>query len=108
MEDNAVGLCGLGRGGGGLWLFLPGLLDRTSDIGAIDFGSARKVEGFLRPGPLGRLRLIVEHVTAFDHEPGYLQHGETKDRGQDNRDDANVTKGFHAARPSDLLRSENA
>src|SRR3981189_1717614 len=108
MEDDAVRLCGLGRGSGRLWRFLLGLLDRTSDIGAIDFGSARKVEGFLRPGPLGGLRLIIEYVTAFDHEPRYLQHGETEDRGQDNWNDANVTKGFHAARPSDLLRSEKA
>src|SRR5262249_56306445 len=35
---------------------------------------------------------------------------ERKNRNQENRDNANVTKGFHAARPPDLLRlrSENA
>ncbi len=73
----------------------------------VDF-AAREIEGLLRPGLLGGLRLIVEHIAAIDHQAGDLQHGKAEDRDQDDRNDANVTEGFHAARPSDLLRSENA
>ena len=51
---------------------------------------------------------MVEDIAAIDHQTGDLEHGQAKDRDQDDRDNANVTEGFHAARPSDLLRSENA
>src|SRR5260370_25377413 len=86
--------------------FLLGfLLNRTRDDVS---GCPRKVEAFLRPGAFGRVRLLAHNVAAIDDESGDLPHGKAEDRSQDDGNDANVTEGFHAARPSDLLRSENA
>src|ERR1700730_15568066 len=112
MEHDAVGLgrrccdrrlCRL------VLLFLLRLVDRAGDVLSLEgFLASGKIQIVLRPGRSGRGRLIVEHVSAIDHEAGDLQHHEAEDRNQDYRYDANVTEGFHAARPSDLLRSENA
>src|ERR1700731_9302 len=93
---------------GGRLLFFGFLLDRPRNVRCVEFISAGGVEGFLRPGWFGRVRPVVEHITAVDHDPGDLQHGKAKGRNQDNRQHANVTEGFHAARLSALLGSENA
>src|SRR5262249_44444664 len=60
------------------------------------------------PGGLLCIRLIVEHIAAFEHEAGDLQHHEAEDRDQHDRNDADVTERFHAARPLALRRSEKA
>src|SRR5258708_13420014 len=106
--DDAVGFCRFRRGGGRFGGFFPGLfLNRSRDIRGVVL-AGWKVEGFLRPRAPGGLGLIVEYVAAIDHQTRDFQHGEAEDRDQHHRDDAYVAEGFHAARPSDLLRSENA
>src|SRR6266436_4583113 len=111
-----LGLCGgavelrrFRRGGGGRFggFLLGFFLNRTRDISGV-VPAGWKVEGFVRPRLPGGVRLTVEYVAAIDHQTRDLQHGQTEDRDQHDRNDSNVTEGFHAARPSNLLRSENA
>ena len=85
-------------------------MDRAGDVGRIGIlPAAGKLRVSCAQDLLGRLlRLVVEHIAAVDHEACDLQHRKAEDRDQDDRNDADVTKRFHAARPLDLLRSENA
>src|SRR5262245_14533833 len=55
-----------------------------------------------------RARLVVKHISAIDHEARDLQHGKAEDRDQHDRNDTDVAKRLHAARPLALRRSENA
>src|SRR3569832_197641 len=84
------------------------LIDRAGDVGCIGVAAAREVEGLLRPGRFACPGAIIEHVSAVEHQACNLHHRKAKARNQNNGKDANVTKRFHAARPLDLLRSENA
>src|SRR5262249_59631210 len=54
------------------------------------------------------VRLVVEHIAALEHEARDLQHNETEDRDQHDRNDADVTERLHAARPLAFRRSEKA
>src|SRR5262249_53232505 len=76
------------------------------DGGLLD--AAGEIQVFLRPRRLSPRRSIIEHIAAIEHEAGDLQHGKAADCDDDDRNDADVTKRFHAARPPDLRRSENA
>ena len=50
----------------------------------------------------------VHGARALEHQAGNLQHRQAADGDQHDRNDADVAKRFHAARPLALLRSEKA
>src|SRR6185312_15742628 len=116
VNHDAIGL-GLGRLRLRLCfrrLVLGRALHRAGDVAVILrrlrnlLRAAREIQVLLRPGRLGLLRIIVEHIAAIEHEACHLEYGKAKDGDDNHRNDADVAKRFHAARPPDLRRSENA